>query len=979
MADERKFRFVSPGIFVSEIDRSQVPALPDLVGPVIVGRSTRGPAFTPTRVTSFSEFTSIFGAPVAGGQQPGDVWREGAQNAALYGTYAAQAHLQAGSTPLTFVRVVGAENQSAVADTFGQAGFDVPTNATNDDAEETAGAFGLFLMRSGSAGTEGTGSLAAVIYASGAAVYPSGTLHSNPSATGAGMNTLFILGTSPEVTLEISNSSGAEQYKVSLDESSPNYIRQVLNTNPQLMTYRRKGTSVESGNSDKQYWLGETFERSIKEDIISGYGGQYVAAVVPLNKAGTAGLAERTEGYRESQTPWFISQDLSSNTGSFSPADRSRAVPLFKFVSIDGQGEATSKGVKVSIANVRYSANDNIDFGTFDVLIRDANDSDTRPVVLEQFSGVNLNPNSADYIVARIGDSYRQFDETNRVLREYGDFPNRSQLVRVVVSSEVEAGDTPSLVPFGYYGVPRFADKAVQTDDTVAPTDAFINKGGYQVGVGASNYLLSSSNQFDTLVTFPDIPSRVTASDVSAARTDFFGVSTVKAEGSLTANRGYVDYTRFMGSNAISAASWDDSFGLTALADGLQFQGAFTLDDVQVVTGSQYSFANSPRRNIIRAVFASGSRAAGTSFTATDDGSGLPTGISYKNILDAGFNKFTAPMFGGFDGLDILEREPLRNKLMDGQTDVTLERNYVFNSYRTALDILADTEQFEYNLLSVPGVWYTGITDRVLEVCEARGDALGIIDLEGGYTPAHEEYQATKVGRKGDVQAVLDGIDARNLNNSYGAAYYPWVMIQDTVNGVPVRVPPSVPAVGVLANTERVADVWFAPAGFNRGGLSTGAGGVPVTAVDEVLNASDRDLLYSRNVNPIARFPAEGIVVFGQKTLQATPSALDRINVRRLLVFLKKGISQIASTTLFEQNVPATWNRFKGSADAFLADVKIRFGLEEYRVILDETTTTADLVDRNILYAKVFVKPTRSIEFIALDFVITRSGASFDD
>jgi phage tail sheath protein FI len=119
--------------------------------------------------------------------------------------------------------------------------------------------------------------------------------------------------------------------------------------------------------------------------------------------------------------------------------------------------------------------------------------------------------------------------------------------------------------------------------------------------------------------------------------------------------------------------------------------------------------------------------------------------------------------------------------------------------------------------------------------------------------------------------------------------------------------------------------------------------------------------------------------VFGQKTLQATPSALDRINVRRLLIFLKKGISRIASATLFEQNVPATWRRFKNAADDFLSAVKVGFGLDDYRIVLDETTTTPDLVDRNILYAKVFIKPTRSIEFIALDFLITRSGASFDD
>ena len=191
--------------------------------------------------------------------------------------------------------------------------------------------------------------------------------------------------------------------------------------------------------------------------------------------------------------------------------------------------------------------------------------------------------------------------------------------------------------------------------------------------------------------------------------------------------------------------------------------------------------------------------------------------------------------------------------------------------------------------------------------------------------------------------------------------------------------PPSVVALGVLGSTERTNDVWFAPAGFNRGGLSQGAGGLPVTSVETRLTSKNRDDLYAINVNPIASFPEEGIVVFGQKTLQATPSALDRINVRRLMIFVKKGISRIATNTMFQPNVQATWNGFKASAENFLSDVKIRFGVDDFRVVLDETTTTPDLIDRNILYAKIFIKPTRAIEFIAIDFIITRSGASFED
>ena len=185
---------------------------------------------------------------------------------------------------------------------------------------------------------------------------------------------------------------------------------------------------------------------------------------------------------------------------------------------------------------------------------------------------------------------------------------------------------------------------------------------------------------------------------------------------------------------------------------------------------------------------------------------------------------------------------------------------------------------------------------------------------------------------------------------------------------------------GVYSSTDQKSELWFAPAGFTRGGLSeNGAAGVPVTGVRERLNAKDRDKLYEASVNPIAQFPAEGIVIFGQKTLQVTPSALDRINVRRLMIFLKREISKIAATTLFDQNVQATWDRFKGPAEILLASVKGRFGLSAYKLVLDPSTTTADLIDRNIMYAKVLLAPPKAIEFIALDFVITRNGAAFED
>ena len=266
----------------------------------------------------------------------------------------------------------------------------------------------------------------------------------------------------------------------------------------------------------------------------------------------------------------------------------------------------------------------------------------------------------------------------------------------------------------------------------------------------------------------------------------------------------------------------------------------------------------------------------------------------------------------------------------------------------------------------------------MMNVTEGRGDSLAVIDLVGGYEPRAESNKS-RANRRGDVKTVIDAVKARKLNSSYGCAYYPWVQILDDNSEAILYVPPSVAALGTFASSEKTSALWFAPAGFNRGGLTEGSAGLTVVNVDNQLTSKDRDNLYAVNVNPIAKFPAEGIVIFGQKTLQLKASALDRINVRRLLIYVKREISRIASSVLFEQNLQATWSEFSAKAKLFLEGVKIGGGLADYKVVLDETTTTPDLIDRNIMYAKVFLKPARAIEFIAVDFIITKSGASFDD
>tara|TARA_R100001510_G_C7651062_1_gene208665 strand:+ start:73 stop:921 length:849 start_codon:yes stop_codon:yes gene_type:complete len=282
----------------------------------------------------------------------------------------------------------------------------------------------------------------------------------------------------------------------------------------------------------------------------------------------------------------------------------------------------------------------------------------------------------------------------------------------------------------------------------------------------------------------------------------------------------------------------------------------------------------------------------------------------------------------------------------------------------------------------LPGITNKTLTTKLINACEQRGDSMAIIDLPNVYIPPSQKECTTFAQRlpaTGNPEASAKELTKRQINSSYGATYYPWVKIKDEQFNRDVWVPPSVVALGVMANTEKTADVWFAPAGFNRGGLNSGNAGLPVMQVSSQLLAKDRDILYRANINPIASFVSEGIVIFGQKTLQQTQSALDRINVRRLLIFVKKMVSRVANNLLFEQNLQVTWNRFVSRVVPQLENIKTRFGLSDFKVVLDSTTTTPDLIDRNVMYAKVFLKPARAIEFIAVDFVIMNTGASFDD
>jgi len=278
-------------------------------------------------------------------------------------------------------------------------------------------------------------------------------------------------------------------------------------------------------------------------------------------------------------------------------------------------------------------------------------------------------------------------------------------------------------------------------------------------------------------------------------------------------------------------------------------------------------------------------------------------------------------------------------------------------NYTNMINLLSNQDDYKFNLLTIPGLFYNAHSAKLATVIsntQNRGDNIFILDLVN--------YNST-------VTAVTT--EAANVNSSYAAAYWPWVQTNDPGTGKNVWVPASTMLPGVYAFNDAAGEPWFAPAGINRGGMAT------VVRVEQKLSQSNRDTLYLGKVNPIATFPGNGVVVYGQKTLQQKASALDRVNVRRLLIELKNYISQIGLGLVFEQNTIATRNSFLAEVNPYLDSIQQRQGLYAYKVIMDDTNNTADVIDRNQLVGQIYIQPTKTAEFIYLTFNVTPTGATF--
>lgn len=1038
---EQTFR--SPGFFEQEIDLSARQISPSGVPAGVVGTSERGPAFVPVTVGSFADFETRFGSLETDRFAPYAVreWLQNRNSCTFLRVLGAGANETAtdisNTTNYGTVKnagfVVTASGESPNGRVNGRPGEVYFLCARHDFVAQEASGYPVFTDNPSTTGSDSKVSLVrGVLFSS------SGSRVQLMSMTGSGANLVRSFATvgtgafseSKYFKVVVSSSAGSsfanddEQpglriITASLDPKDGQYIGKVLNTDPlrfqdeQHLLYLDYGVEHELAPVDTD------------ADSVQMLSGTTAFSEVPgaqsIDYAEIFGRYDTR--YSTPRTTSFISQPYGK-----------REYDLFHFETISDGAYGNDK-FKVSIANIRASSDPNNPFGTFEVQVRSFGDKDIDPQILERYPECTLNPRDERYVAKMIGDKkvrydFDQEDADERRLVISGKYPNKSARIRIQMTQDVENGEIPrDSLPFGFRGVP-----VLKTTDSLRDISSALAFGGTTYGSDDSRRLgapVVTSSLSSSIV--PPMPLRVkvTKGAVSSTVSGFLGnPSTTERVDS----RYYwgVKTLRIPTSDAISNPVLNPNVGTTVnplVRAYTKFQGVQKLD--ALVTGSAADAFNANKFTLARVAFSNK-----TSDNVLKDVFTVMTGTAREHMLEAAyvrngipdrntyvvsdgaaagtnrftlaslvqtssvifnrfseFAKFTNVFYGGFDGLNILDKDlyymrdrafssDAGGKSIDGVPDIGLagidgdnqggegRRSNVNASVRRAVDIITDPVSSNINLLAIPGVREPFVTDHALEKTRDYSMAMYVMDTLKYDEDGNRLYDDSSA--RVDVRETAEAFESRALDNNYGATYFPDVFINDPINNQSVKVPASVAALGALGASDSASHVWFAPAGFNRGSLGF------VTNVENRLSSADRDTLYDARMNPIAVFPNAGFVVFGQKTLQFAKSALDRVNVRRLMLEIKRQVVSVANNLLFEPNNAQTRARFTNNVIPLLALIQLQAGIESFKVVMDETNNSSTDVEANRLNGRIVVVPTRAVEFISVDFVITNSGVTFE-
>jgi len=602
-----------------------------------------------------------------------------------------------------------------------------------------------------------------------------------------------------------------------------------------------------------------------------------------------------------------LSDGESSNSGTKVSALKGQTSDYDAITNPDGDLTDTDILRDGSRYNIRWEvANVDPKRGTFDVYIRRGDDSSNRPIRLEAFTGVTLDPRQSNYIEKVIGNQYyalRADSSGVPYLQKVGTYANRSRFVRVKVHKK---------------------------------TINYLTNDGFVRDFNAVEKL----------------PKAFTATYVG--NLNLAGIIDYVANGgSLTTTpmTGTVDLTALTGA---------------VVGTGTAFTTEFAVGNIVTIAGVVHEVtAIADDTNLTVSINPDATDETGEAIdllTATVVGESTDISLFDKvnDISDVIQHKFQGVFAFGSDGNTAHPRAMYENIWESNTQGLNLSRaDYGKTNYEDAIDMLSNKDQFDFDLMVMPGLMdllpdHAKVITRAISMVEERGDAFFVID-------------PTPYGKGvGDAQRAAEG---RNTN--YAAMYYPWVQVTDPDIGDSKWVPPSAQVTGVYSFNDLTAEKWFAPAGLNRGGLEM------ATQTERIMTANDRDNLYVKNVNPIATFPREGVVIWGQKTLQKKKSALDRINVRRLLIAAKRHVANTSKYLVFEQNTRETRTRFLNITRPWFENARRKQGIYDFRIKIDLDNNGAEVVDRNEMRAQIYLKPAKTAEFIIVDFMVLPTGAVF--
>jgi hypothetical protein len=985
-----------PGVYSGEVDLTGVTSTPPS-GPSagIIGTAQSGPAFVPVVVGSVSDFNRVFGDATS----------------TNFGALAGQQYFANAASPssVTFLRTLGAGDGLKRSTSTGQvtnAGFVVGSkqvqgngavsrNISAVDGGVPGRTYFLGCYMSESAGStifsdagiqaspKAHPILRAVVLApSGVTLALSGNFNTSntPAATAAtagGPNGALTgsvnIGDSTFVMLLNGYTGTANSITASFDPANSNHfsINASINRDP---------TKIE----EKGHFLYAYYDIPASLAVVTGSGildaasarvftGLEDAAFITsgslardASSATVPNYENFSERFTHPKTPFVVSQDFGGTK-----------YDLFRIHTL-GDGAYNNTRFVFNIQNIVPGV-DNDTYGTFDLVLYSypvGQVFNLTPVAGVDFSGLTLDPDSPNYIALRIGDqnTYFDFDKglTSQKIVSDGDYAVVNPYIRVEMSDQFLAGEVPvAALPIGHRGYGHLVTS------------------GSSLLTNLSDVARFAAGQTDVLkrVIEPPIPYRRNIANggvVDSSLTwgiQFTDVPSVSDFNSTTAKLSYIDsHTKFFPSFAPANMNFfvDNNPG-AATTNGNVLDvdvfnnNFFSLERIRVVTGSSAVNNRADSTQWANATYVRNGSITVDSATKT-------RAFQVDDLRETGNRQFVSFLFiaqGGFDGTNIFnaDKVSLNNDAVKREIDDTAGQGGTAGptvaAYRKAVNIMGSKDDADITLLTIPGIRNSVITDYAISAVENRFDTLYLMDIE-----ERDSYNVVLTGSyDGAAVSITNTINAfsnRGLNTSFAAAYFPDINIP--FQGSTTRVPPSVGVLGAFAYNDRVSYPWFAPAGANRGVITTVG-----SAATQIKQGTLADSIYDAHINPILDITSNSdrkLVIYGQRTLLAKASALDRVNVRRLLITLRRQVRAVSNQIIFEPNTAATLERFNSLVNPILASIRSKGGLDRYKVVIDSTTTTQADINNNTIRGKIFIQPTRSIEFIALSFELSNAGVT---